>query len=51
MSSGCDPNYSGACVLIASDVDCAGEYVAGPVEVVGEDVYDLNRDDDTIACD
>lgn len=23
-NSGCDPNYSGACVPIASDVDCAG---------------------------
>ena len=33
----CDPNYTGACVPIASDVDCAGgsgngpAYVAGPV--------------------
>jgi len=55
--SNCDPNYAGACVPIASDVDCAGgtgdgpEYVQGPVEVVGDDVYDLNRDDDNIACD
>jgi resuscitation-promoting factor RpfB len=56
-SSNCDPNYSGACVPIASDVDCSGgsgdgpEYVDGPVTVVGDDVYDLNRDDDNIACD
>ena len=56
-SSSCDPNYTGACVPIASDVDCAGgsgdgpEYVEGPVTVVGEDIYDLNRDDDNIACD
>ncbi len=56
-ASNCDSNYAGACVPIASDVDCAGgsgdgpEYVQGPVEVVGDDVYDLNRDDDNIACD
>ncbi|MET8906657.1 G5 domain-containing protein [Micromonospora sp. NPDC004551] len=53
----CDPNYSGACVPIASDVDCAGgsgngpAYVDGPVRVVGEDIYDLDRDGDGIACD
>jgi hypothetical protein len=55
--SGCDPNYSGACVPIASDVDCAGgsgngpAYVRGPVKVVGTDVYDLDRDGDGIGCD
>ncbi|HEU5156476.1 MAG TPA: G5 domain-containing protein [Streptosporangiaceae bacterium] len=53
----CDPNYSGACVPIASDVDCAGgsgngpAYVDGPVRVVGSDIYDLDRDGDGIACD
>lgn len=53
----CDPNYSGACVPLASDVDCAGgsgngpAYVAGPVYVVGSDVYDLDRDGDGVACD
>jgi hypothetical protein len=57
QSSDCDSNYTGACVPVASDVDCAGgsgdgpEYVEGPVTVVGSDVYDLNRDDDNIACD
>jgi hypothetical protein len=56
-ASNCDPNYTGACVPVASDVVCAGgsgdgpEYVQGPVQVVGEDIYDLNRDDDTIVCD
>ena len=56
-ASGCDDNYAGGCVPIASDVDCAGgsgdgpEYVEGPVRVVGNDVYDLNRDSDDIACD
>ena len=54
---GCDPNYEGACVPIASDVDCAGgfgngpEYVQGPVRVVGTDIYGLDRDGDGIGCD
>lgn len=45
------------CVPIASDVDCAGgggngpAYVRGPVRVVGEDIYKLDRDGDGIACD
>ncbi|MDN4597613.1 G5 domain-containing protein [Leifsonia virtsii] len=53
----CDPNYSGACVPIASDVDCAGgsgngpAYVQGPVTVVGTDIYDLDRDGDGIGCE
>ncbi|MFJ8582747.1 hypothetical protein [Micromonospora sp. NPDC093277] len=53
----CDPNYSGACVPIASDVDCAGgsgngpAYVQGPVRVIGIDIYDLDRDGDGIGCD
>ena len=54
---GCDPNYAGACVPIASDVDCAGgsgngpAYVQGPVSVVGSDIYDLDRDGDGTGCD
>jgi hypothetical protein len=54
----CDPNYSGACVPIASDVDCAGgsgngpAYVQGPVHVVGADIYDLDgNDNDGIGCE
>ncbi|WP_243713107.1 G5 domain-containing protein [Actinomadura sp. 6K520] len=53
----CDPNYSGACVPIASDVDCAGgsgngpAYVRGPVRIIGSDIYDLDRDGDGIACE
>lgn len=56
-AGGCDSNYTGACVPIASDVDCAGgsgngpAYVEGPVQVVGSDIYDLDRDGDGIACD
>lgn len=54
---GCDPNYSGACVPITSDVDCAGGsgdgpgYTQGPVTIIGSDIYDLDRDGDGIACD
>ncbi|HEY7592279.1 MAG TPA: hypothetical protein VH969_03935 [Actinophytocola sp.] len=51
----CDPNYRGACVPRADDVDCAGEgtgpvFVTGPIRVVGEDVYNLDPDKDGIAC-
>jgi hypothetical protein len=54
---GCHPNYAGPCVPVDSDVDCAGgsgngpSYVAGPVQVIGPDVYDLDRNGDGIACD
>jgi endonuclease YncB( thermonuclease family) len=54
----CHPSYQGACVPIGvSDVDCAGGsgngpyYVRGPVDVVGPDVYDLDRDGDGIGCE
>ncbi|MEU5965149.1 G5 domain-containing protein [Micromonospora parva] len=56
QASKCDPNYS-ACVPIASDVDCAGgsgngpAYVSGPIKVIGDDIYDLDRDGDGTACD
>lgn len=55
--SSCDSNYSGACVPIASDVDCAGgsgngpAYVAGPVNVVNSDIYGLDRDGNGVACE
>ncbi|SDS29028.1 G5 domain-containing protein [Actinopolymorpha singaporensis] len=55
--SACDPNYTGACVPIASDVDCGGgsgngpAYVYGTVKVVGTDIYDLDRDGDGYGCD
>lgn len=57
VAAECDPNYSGACVPIASDVDCAGgsgngpAYVQGPVRVVGRDIYGLDRDNDGIGCE
>jgi hypothetical protein len=53
----CDPNYSGACVPIASDVDCGGgsgdgpEYVYSTVTVVGSDIYGLDRDGDGYGCE
>lgn len=53
----CHRSYRGACVPIASDVDCAGgsgngpAYVRGPVQVVGPDVYGLDRDGDGVACE
>jgi hypothetical protein len=56
-SGSCDPNYAGACVPIASDVDCAGgsgngpAYVAGPVTVIGNDIYDLDRDGNGYGCE
>ncbi|MET3424117.1 hypothetical protein BJ973_003329 [Actinoplanes tereljensis] len=52
----CDPNYE-PCVPIASDVDCARgrgngpAFVDGPIRVIGDDIYDLDRDGDGIACD
>jgi resuscitation-promoting factor RpfB len=57
QAKSCDPNYTGACVPIASDVDCASgsgngpAYVAGPVYVVGEDIYDLDRNNDGVGCE
>lgn len=56
QSSGCNSNYSGGCVPIASDVDCGGgsgdgpAYFYGTATVVGSDVYGLDRDKDGVAC-
>ena len=53
----CDSNYTGACLKPdSSDYDCAGgsgdgpDYT-GPVQVVGDDPYDLDRDRDGSACE
>lgn len=57
QGSSCDQNYSGACVPVASDVDCAGgsgngpAYVSGPVTVIGTDIYGLDRDNNGIGCE
>jgi hypothetical protein len=56
-TSQCDPNYAGACLRPdVSDYDCAGgsgngPYYTGPVRVVGDDHYDLDRDGDGYACE
>lgn len=55
--TGCDPHYAGACVPVASDVDCAGgsgngpAYVRGPVTVVGSDTYGLDSNRDGVGCE
>jgi hypothetical protein len=57
-SASCDPSYKGACLKPnVSDYDCAGGsgdgpyYVQGPITVVGDDHYGLDRDGDGIACE
>jgi hypothetical protein len=56
-ASGCDPNYSGACLdPAASDYDCEGGSGDGPlytgtVTVVGEDHYGLDADGDGTGCE
>jgi len=53
----CDNNYAEQCVPVASDVDCAGgqgdgpAYATGPILVVGDDIYGLDRDKDGVACE
>lgn len=55
--SACHPSYRGACLPPdASDVDCAGgrgngPFYTGRVEVVGPDVFDLDRDGDGVGCE
>jgi hypothetical protein len=53
----CDPNYTGQCLdPNAYDYDCEGgtgdgPKYTGPVRVVGDDPYDLDRDGDGVACE
>jgi len=52
----CDPNHSGCLDPNAYDDDCAGRSgdgprYTGPVRVLGDDHFDLDRDGDGIACD
>lgn len=57
--SGCHPSYAGACVPIASDVDCGGGGGNGPayvyetdIQVIGDDVYGLDgNDNDGLGCE
>ena len=52
----CDPNYS-SCVLVASDVDCAGgrgnvpAHVKVSVKVIGKNIYGLDKDRNGIGCE
>ncbi|CAN5187153.1 hypothetical protein BH09PAT3_BH09PAT3_3900 [soil metagenome] len=56
-SSNCDPNYSGACVPVASDVDCGSgsgngpAYVYGVVTVIGTDIYGLDANHNGLGCE
>src|ERR1043166_6029431 len=55
----CSPCRKGACLKPnVSDYDCAGGsgdgpyyYVQGPITVVGNDHYGLDRDGDGVACE
>jgi hypothetical protein len=54
----CDPAYKGDCLdPSASDYDCAGgsgdgpKYANGPIQVVGDDHFDLDRDGNGRACE
>ena len=46
----CNPNYSGACLPLAGDVDCPS-IRARSFRVVGRDVFRLDGDGDRIACE
>ncbi|RJQ30011.1 hypothetical protein C4571_00025 [Candidatus Parcubacteria bacterium] len=53
----CHPSYSGACLSPnASDYDCRGgsgngPYYTGRVQVIGPDVFGLDRDGDGWGCE
>ncbi len=54
-ASGCDPNYSGCLDPSLGDYDCQdgegdGPGRTGEVEVLGDDIYRLDRDGDGIGC-
>ncbi len=51
----CHSNYGG-CVPVAADVDCEGDgdgpaFQVAPVAVFGDDVYELDTDNDREACE
>jgi hypothetical protein len=57
VNSDCTPGYSPCISDVGGDVDCAGgsgngpRYVVGPIQVTGDDPYDLDRDGDGIGCE
>jgi hypothetical protein len=55
-SSQCNPNYSGCLKSGAGDYDCAngsgnGPNYTGKVKVLGNDEFDLDRDNDGWGCE
>lgn len=46
--SGCNPNYSG-CLSNGGDLDCPD--IGHSVQVIGSDVYRLDRDRDGVGCE
>lgn len=58
QSSQCDPSYVGKCLKDGiGDYDCAGgggdgpNFVTGPVRVVGDDPFELDRDGNGVGCE
>ena len=56
VKQNCHPSYSGCLRPNASDYDCAGgsgngPYYTGPVQVIGPDVFGLDRDGDGWGCE
>ena len=53
----CHPSYTPCIPDEGTDVDCAGgggngpRYVQGPVQVHGDDEYQLDRDGNGVGCD
>jgi len=54
----CHPSYRGVCLKQGiGDYDCSSgtgngpNYVRGPVDVVGPDEFDLDRDGDGVGCE
>ena len=55
-SGACHSSYSGCLKANASDYDCAGgsgngPYYTGKIQVVGPDVFDLDRNNDGWGCE
>jgi len=52
-SVGCDSNYAGCVPIFPPDLDCSDIKSLGlaPVQVIGQDVHQLDRDKDGIGCD
>ncbi len=57
ISQSCHSSYAEICVPVDDDVDCAGgigdgpAWVQGPFLSTADDPYDLDRDNDGIACE